>query len=283
MTVSLITGSSTGIGYATALRLALDGHDVIATMRTPDACDLASVASAEGLKLEMRALDVTSTEDVDSVMKAVAADHGPIDVLVNNAGISLSGTVEEAPIEAFESVIETNYFGAIRCTKAVLPSMRERGSGCIVSVTSQGGRVSVPTLSTYCGSKFALEAVMEALAVEVAGHGIRVAIIEPGAIITPIIQKAKPPPDNTPYPLIYNRFMTLAFHDFGRGSSADVVADCISEAISTDQPKLRWAVGQGAERNLATRASMSDEEVIAAWNAPDDATFTKALLGDEAP
>jgi NAD(P)-dependent dehydrogenase (short-subunit alcohol dehydrogenase family) len=161
--------------------------------------------------------------------------------------------------------------------------MRERGSGCIVSVTSQGGRISVPTLATYSGSKFALEAVMEALAVEVAGHGIRVAIIEPGAIITPIINKAKPPPDGTPYPTMYHRFMTLAFHDFGRGSPAGVVADCISEAISTDEPRLRWPVGQGAERNLMTRASLSDEEFIATWNAPDDATFAKVMLGDEAP
>src|SRR5688500_12532996 len=106
MTVSLITGSSTGIGYATALRLARDGHDVIATMRTPDTCDLATVASAEGLQLEMRALDVTSSEVVDAVIKDVLADRGAIDVLVNNAGVSVGGTVEEAPLEAFESVME---------------------------------------------------------------------------------------------------------------------------------------------------------------------------------
>ena len=120
MTVTLVTGSSTGIGYTTALRLARDGHDVIATMRTPDACDLASVASAEGLQLEMCALDVTSPDDVDAVFKSVLAERGGIDVLVNNAGIGYGGTVEEAPLEAFESVMETNYFGAIRCTKAVL-------------------------------------------------------------------------------------------------------------------------------------------------------------------
>ncbi len=282
VTVTLITGCSTGIGYATALRLARDGHDVIATMRTPDACDLVSVASSEGLTLETRAVDVTNGANVDEVFRSVADGHGPIDVLVNNAGISVGGAFEDVPFEAYETVMQTNYFGALRCTKAVLPSMRERRSGCIVSVTSQGGRISVPTLSTYSGSKFALEAVMEALAVEVASFGVRVAIIEPGAIITAIINKANPPPADTPYGLMYKRFMTLAFHDFGRGSPAEVVAACIAEAISTSEPRLRWPVGQGAERNLKIRASLSDEDYIAMWNALDDATFTKVMLDDEA-
>ena len=282
MTTSLITGCSTGIGYATALRLARDGHDVIATMRTPDPCDLGAVAKDEGFSLEVRALDVTDGDAVDALIGTLLAERGGIDVLVNNAGITGGQTVEEAPFETFEAAMRTNFFGALRCTKSVLPSMRERGSGCIVSVTSQGGRIAVPTLSAYSASKFALEAVMEVLASEVAAFGIRVKIIEPGAILTPMVNKNAAPVMDGPYAQVYNRFLQLAFHDFGRGSTPDVVADCIAEAIA-DPTRLRWPVGQGAERNLATRASMSDEDTVAMWNAPDDDTFLKTILGDEAP
>lgn len=281
MTTTVVTGSSTGIGYATALRLARDGHDVIATMRTPDASDIGIVAKNEGLSLETRALDVNDGQAVDELITSLIAERSGIDVLVNNAGISIGGAVEEASFDAYRTVMETNFFGALRCTKAVLPSMRERGSGTIVSVTSQGGRLAVPTLSTYCASKFALEAVMEILAAEVAAYGIRVAIIEPGAILTPIIGKNDPPNMDGPYGTMHRRFMAVAFHDFGRGSQPEVVADTIAEAITADTPKLRWPCGQGAQRNLDTRAAMSDEETSAMWNAADDDTFLKRMLGDE--
>jgi NAD(P)-dependent dehydrogenase (short-subunit alcohol dehydrogenase family) len=281
MTVSFITGASTGIGYATALRLARDGHDVVATMRTPSASDLAQVAAGEGLSLEVRALDVTDDSAVDRAIGDVIAESGGIDVLVNNAGVTGGGTVEDAPYETYERAMETNFFGALRCTKAVLPSMRERGSGCIVSVTSQGGRIAVPTLSAYSASKFALEALMEVLAAEVASFGIRVAIIEPGAILTPMVGKNADPVMDGPYGPTYQKFLTLAMHDFGQGSTPDVVADCIAEAITCEPPRLRWPVGQGAERNIARRASMSDEATIAMWNDPDHDSFLKTMLGDE--
>ena len=281
MTTTLVTGSSTGIGYATALRLARDGHDVVATMRNPSACDLADVAAGEGLNLETRALDVDDFDAVDATIASVMAEKGGIDVLVNNAGIGNGSTVEEAPFELFERTMRTNYFGALRATKAVLPSMRERGSGHIVSVTSQAGRIAVPTLSSYSASKFALEAVMEALAVEVAPYGVRVAIIEPGAILTPIIGKNERPNMDGPYAAHFSKFMALAFHDFGRASQPEVVADTIAEAIASNGAKLRWPCGQGAQRNIDTRAAMSDEETIATWNLPDDAAFLKAMVGDE--
>jgi NAD(P)-dependent dehydrogenase (short-subunit alcohol dehydrogenase family) len=282
MTTTLVTGSSTGIGYATALRLARDGHDVVATMRNPSACDLADVAATEGLKLETRPLDVDDFDAVDATIASVIADKDGIEVLVNNAGIGNGSTVEESPFELYERAMRTNFFGALRCTKAVLPSMRERRSGCIVSVTSQAGRIAVPTLSPYSASKFALEAVMEILAAEVAPYGVKVAIIEPGAILTPIIGKNERPNMDGPYGSHYSKFMALAFHDFGRGSHADVVADTIAEAIASDGAQLRWPCGQGAQRNIDTRAAMSDEEMIAAWNLPDDAAFLKAMVGDEA-
>jgi NAD(P)-dependent dehydrogenase (short-subunit alcohol dehydrogenase family) len=278
MTVTVVTGSSTGIGYATALRLARDGHHVVATMRTPASSDIAVVAKEEGLDLEVRALDVTDDTSVETLFESV----GPVDVLVNNAGISIGRAMEEATMDDYRQTMETNFFGAVRCTKAVLPSMRERGSGCIVSVSSQGGRIAVPTLGPYSASKFALEAAMETLAAEVASFGVRVAIIEPGAIITPIIQKTAFPSPESPYINIYSRFGALAVHDFGQGSAPEVVADCIAEAITCEPSHLRWLTGQGAERNVRNRAAMTDEDAIRIWNLDDNAEFLAAMLGDQA-
>ena len=186
MTTAVVTGSSTGIGYAIALRLARDGHHVIATMRNPSSSDIADVAKDEGLDLETKALDVCSDESVAALFGGIT----DVDILVNNAGISIGRAVEEASLDDFRQTMETNFFGTIRCTKAVLPKMRERMSGCIATVTSQAGRLAVPTLSPYAASKWALEAAMEALAAETAMFGMRVVLIEPGAILTPIVGRA---------------------------------------------------------------------------------------------
>ena len=266
MTVTVITGCSTGIGYATALRLASDGHQVIATMRSPDASDLASVANDRGLTIDVRPLDVTDGEAVDAFFREV----GPVDVLVNNAGIGGGSPIEETSMETFRDMMETNYFGALRCAKAVLPAMRERTSGCIVNVTSQAGRFIAPGMGSYSATKYALEAAMEALAVEVAAFGIRVANIEPGAILTAIWSKVDTTPPSGPYVDIRMRLTRAVMEDLPKGSPSEVVADCIAEAITTDDPKLRWLTGQGAERNVAVREAMTDEEWIAIWNAPQD-------------
>ena len=223
---------------------------------------------------------MTDADDVDRTIGEAIASHGQIDVLVNNAGITGGGALEEADFDVFTNAMETNFFGALRCAKAVLPAMRERGSGAIVSVTSQAGRIAVPTMAAYTASKYALEAAMEALAVEVSKFNIRVALIEPGAILTPMVSKNAMPASDSKYRGIWRRFGILALHDFGQGSTPDVVADCVAEAISTDSPRLRWPVGQGAERNLRVRASLSDEEWVGVWNNPDDEVFRKTLLTD---
>ena len=269
---ALVTGASTGIGYATALRLARDGYDVVATMRNPSASDLGEKG------LQVMALDVTSDENVAEVFKAV----GELDVLVNNAGISKGLVVEEAPIDDFVEAMDTNFFGAIRCTKAVLPSMRERGSGCIVNVSSQAGRLAAPSMAPYNASKWALEGAMETLAAEVGKFGIRVVLIEPGAIITPIMQKGGRRPPDSPYEHVYANIGALLIHDFSRGSAAEGVADCIAESIATDDYRLRWLVGQGAERNIAVREAMSDEESVAAWSLATDELMRKLIPAEEA-
>lgn len=281
MTVSVITGSSTGIGRATALRLARDGHQVVATMRTPNASDIEDSAKTEGLTLDVRPLDVTDDTSVETLFKRVIADYGRVDVLVNNAGLGVGGIFEETDLDVYVQTMDTNFFGAIRCTKAVLPSMRELGSGCVVAVSSQGGRISVPNMTPYCASKFALEAAMEGLAAEVERLGIRVVLIEPGMILTPIWGKVRPQSSSEDYAHIVGRLTQIVMHDAMHGSTPEQVADCIAEAIVAEPPRLRWLVGQGAERNVRNRASWTDEANIAVWNQPDDDAFMETMLAGE--
>ena len=278
MTRSVVTGSSTGIGYATALTLAEAGHSVVATMRDPDRCDLATVAKERDLDVEVVALDVVDDAAVADVFAEVLA-AGAVDVLVNNAGIGDGSVVEETDLEIFRQVMETNFFGALRCTKAVLPGMRERGSGWVVNVTSQGGRIALPGMGAYCGSKFALEAVSESLSIELEPFGVRVAIIEPGAIMTAIWGKVDMTPPTGPYAPVRMRLGQAVITDLAQASSADEVAACILEAITTTEPRLRWLVGQGAERNVAVRSSLTDGEFNALWNGPVD-EFMRVLFAD---
>lgn len=165
----LITGTSKGIGYHTALHLAEGGHEVIATMRDPVACDLAKVAAEKNLSITVVRLDV---DDEDSVLEVFSEFGASTDVLINNAGIYSIEAVEDESMEQYRRVMETNFFGAVRCTKQVLPAMRKRGSGHIINVTSVAGRIAFFAQSAYAASKFALEAFTESLAQEVKARGI---------------------------------------------------------------------------------------------------------------
>ena len=140
-----------------------------------------AIAEREHLPLRIAALDVDSDESVHAAFANIVSEAGRIDVLVNNAGISGFGEIEETPIAVFRAITETNYFGASRCVQAVVPGMRERRSGCIVNATSVAGRLSVASQAAYSSSKFALEAASESLAQEVKAFGVRVAIVEPAS------------------------------------------------------------------------------------------------------
>jgi NAD(P)-dependent dehydrogenase (short-subunit alcohol dehydrogenase family) len=180
--VWLITGSSSGFGREFA-HAALDrGDSVVATARRPDVlADL--VASAPDRVLAV-ALDVTQAGEIEAAVAAALERFGRIDVLVNNAGYGSIGAVEEIDMDDLRDLMETMFFGPVALTKAVLPHLRERGSGAIVQMSSMGGQLSPPGFGAYCSAKFALEAMSESLAAEVAPHGIRVLIPEPGAFRT---------------------------------------------------------------------------------------------------
>jgi len=200
MSTALVTGSSTGIGYATALELARGGHTVVATMRNPaGAPELKQQADRQSLPITVVAMDVNSDESVAAGFAEAERTCGPLDVLVNNAGVGRGGAIEDVSIAQFRDTMETNFFGALRCIKTVMPGMRQRRSGCIVNITSVAGRLASAAQGSYCSSKFALEALSEVLAQEARLFGIRVAIVEPGVIATPIFDKGQALADS-PYP-----------------------------------------------------------------------------------
>jgi len=245
----LITGCSSGFGRATAVELKKRGFEVVATARRP--------ASLEDLDVDARlALDVT---DDASVAAAVSA-AGPVDVLVNNAGIGVSGPVELVPMAEVRRLFETNFFGALRMMQAVLPQMRHRRSGTIVNVSSVSGKVAAPLSGFYAGSKFALEAVSEAMYYEMGHFGIRTVIIEPGYFQTNISESGvRYGVDHPPYQELAEATakMTAAL---GRGVAPgpEVVAQAIADAIEAPDAELRIPVGTDAEMVLGARASMDD-------------------------
>ncbi|HET7343328.1 MAG TPA: SDR family oxidoreductase, partial [Methylomirabilota bacterium] len=192
MPVALVTGCSSGIGLATALHFAREKYDVWAGVRdSAGATTLREAIERETLPVRVLPLDVNDTASVDAGVGEVMAKAGGVDVLVNNAGIGGGGPIEDVPLDFVKRLFETNYFGVIRVTRAVLPSMRARRGGAIVNVSSIGGRVAIAGHGHYCAVKHALEAASEALAQEVQGFGIRVAIVEPGVVVTPIFAKAR--------------------------------------------------------------------------------------------
>ncbi len=262
MAVIFITGSSTGIGLATAVAFGRAGHDVYATMRNPDrAPELASIAAKERLPIKVLPMDVDNDTSVGKAAARVLAESGRIDVLVNNAGIAVTGPVEELPLAEFRRVMETNYFGALRCIQAVVRGMRERRSGHIINVSSIQGRISIPSYAAYAASKWALEAASEALAQEAKSFGIKVSIVEPGMIATPVWDKRREVPANTCYRQ-ERRIQALVNALLKQPVTPFVVADKIVEIVQSKTWKLRHTVGPDAEPTLQYRASMTDEQWV---------------------
>ena len=190
MTVALITGANSGIGRSAAVDLAAKGWTVYGSMRSSEKGEkLAAMCAEAGVEVHPVICDVTDTESVNRAVAEVIAAAGHIDVLVNNAGIGGNGVCEETSIDEYKDVMDVNLYGVIRGVQAVLPHMRERGTGCIINVSSIAGVIAALAQSPYVASKWALEGLTEGLAQEVVSHGIRVALIEPGIVKTAIMAK----------------------------------------------------------------------------------------------
>ena len=274
MTNVVVTGASRGIGLATALVLGRAGHTVYATMRNPDgAPELVRKAAAENLSIKISTMDVDSDSSVQSGFEQIFKDAGHIDALVNNAGIERNGSTEELPLSEFRAVMETNYFGALRCIKAVVSAMRQRKSGTIVNVTSISGRFSTSPLGPYAASKFALEAASEALAQEMKMFNVRVAVVEPGIIDTGMARGL----GDREFSSIYPHQRRLG-HYFAAAlttpTNPRIVGEKILEIIDSGAWQFRYPVGPDAIPTLAMRASVSDEDYISMNSLDDDSWYT---------
>ena len=263
MGLAVVTGSNSGIGLATAVALARAGHTVVAAMRNLDrGAEIRKIAEGEKLPIHLARLDVDDDASVGDGFSGVVARHGPVDVLVNNAGVPGGGPVEETTIDEFRQVMETNFFGGLRCIKAVIPSMRERRKGTIVNITSIAGRLATAPMASYAASKWAFEALSEVLAQEVRAFNVRVAIVEPGVIATPIFSKAPPPPKHSFYPH-GRRLRALFAAALAKPVPPSVVGDVVRDIVEGDSWQLRYLVGPDTEPRLKARQSKTDEQVIA--------------------
>jgi NADP-dependent 3-hydroxy acid dehydrogenase YdfG len=233
----LITGTSTGIGRAAVAELAARGHEVIATARRPEA--LAGLPAALVLRL-----DVTDQASVDAAIAAA----GPLDAVVSNAGETIRGSVEATPVSEYQRLLDVNFLGALRVTKAVLPSFRARRAGHIVLVSSILGRLAIPLISGYAASKFALEALAETLALETSHLGIHVTTLEPGAVATDGPAKAATWADDHDD---YAAARDAAARGRGGAIDATDVAAVIADTIENPDPPLRIPVGGPAAHLLA--------------------------------
>jgi NAD(P)-dependent dehydrogenase (short-subunit alcohol dehydrogenase family) len=271
----LITGTSTGIGLATALTLGRAGHKVYATMRNPSrAPELAETTAQEKLPIKISVMDVDSDNSVKTAIADIYKDAGHIDVLVNNAGVERNGSIEELPLADFRAVMETNYFGSLRCIQALAPQMRQRKSGCIINVTSVAGRIATSPLAPYTASKFALEALSEALAQEMRTFNVRVAMVEPGIIETPMSKRLEEQTHPSAYPQ-QRRFAHLFVAALKNPVPPSLVAQKILEIIESGTWQLRHLVGPDALPFLAWRNSMTDEAWVELHGADDDTWYRR--------
>ncbi len=261
----LITGCSSGFGRGAALAFASAGHTVVATMRTPaKGKSLEAEAEATGLDLRVVALDVTDDGSVSRAVDEAVAAVGPLDVVVNNAGIELRGPIEEASGAEVQAQFDTNVFGLLRVLRAVIPPMRERRTGVIVNVGSIAGLVARPYGGLYSATKHAVEAITEALHFELAPFGVRVAIVEPGQFATELLANALVADAFTaasPYwaesEVFDTKIRTLA--PGGEPPGPQAVVDAIVGVALDPEAPLRTLVGADAELIMAVRAGSDFE------------------------
>jgi NAD(P)-dependent dehydrogenase (short-subunit alcohol dehydrogenase family) len=264
--VAIVTGSSSGIGYATSLMLARKGFYTYASARNIDkSASLGSIANTERLPLKLIQLDVTDDSSIKAALEKIVLEKGRIDVLVNNAGYGLFGAFEDLTLDEIKAQFETNFFGVIRVTQHVLPTMRTQGGGgVIVNVSSINGRVAFPVISAYVSTKFATEGLSESIAYELGPFGIKVILIEPGAIGSNFMKGSVLPKraldPQSPYSELVKKVSAKISSDHENATQPEEVAKAIVDAISTERPEFRYVVGNDAVSLSEARKNMSFSE-----------------------
>jgi len=256
---ALVTGASSGIGLLATVALAAAGYHVMATMRDlSKQSALLDLAASRGVtdRIHLLKLDVTNETEIDYTIAHAVKTLGKLDVLVNNAGFAVGGYVEEVPMEAWRSQMETNFFGLVAVTRAVIPVMRALQSGHIINVSSLSGRFGFPGYAPYAASKFAVEGFCEALRHELLPFGIQVALVEPGAFKTSIWQKGFEQihaADNSPYRSGMEAVLRYSKRAAETSPDPQMVADLIVRIAETQAPKLRYPIGKGTRAALLGR------------------------------
>jgi len=262
--IAIVTGSSSGIGYATSLILARNGFYTYASARnTNKSANLQSTADAERLPLKLIQLDVTDDRSVKAAVEEIISEKGRIDVLVNNAGYGLFGAFEDLSVDEIKAQFETNFFGVIRVTQHVLPIMRNGigdGGGIIVNVSSVNGHVPFPVISAYVATKFALEGLSESIAYELEPFGIKVILIEPGAIgsgfMKGSIMSNRALDPKSAYFEFVRKVRSKISSDHENATQPEEVAKTIVQAILSEKPEFRYVVGSDAVTLMQARKNM---------------------------
>ena len=261
--VAIVTGSSSGIGYETSLALARDGFYTFATVRNPKKAEkILQIAKKENLNIEIIELDVDDEKSISTTIEKIISKKQRIDVLVNNAGWGLFGSVEDVSMKDFRAQFETNFFGIISIIQKVAPVMRKQGSGVIVNVSSVAGRIGFPGSPAYISSKFALEGLSESLRYELGQFGVKIIIIEPGVIKTNFFSSmkiAEPKPDS-PYKEITEKVIMGIKMMAELGTPPSEVATTILNAIKEENPRPRYIVGNDAQMFLEAKKTKTDTE-----------------------
>jgi NAD(P)-dependent dehydrogenase (short-subunit alcohol dehydrogenase family) len=256
--VTLITGTSSGIGLEIAVQAAAGGHTVVATMRDLAKADrLRDAASAIGVTLDIRQLDVTDADSIAACIDAVVATHGRLDALVNNAGAGHVGTIENESLDAVRDVMEVNFFGVVAVTKAALPHLRA-SRGRVVAVSSVGGAVGQPFSEAYCAAKFAVEGFLESLAPVAETVGVRVSIVEPGAVASDFVpniglDRAAMVADAGAYGPALDAYLARSGQSFANAQSSADAAAAVVAVLDSSAPTLRVQTSAGASAFVGTK------------------------------
>ena len=262
--VALVTGSSSGIGFETSLALARNGYHTFATMRNLGKDQkIKQIIEKEDLSVEILELDVDNEESVNRAIKTVSEKKGRIDVLVNNAGYGMWGTVEDESIDEFKEQFETNFFSIIRLIQKVAPIMRKQSSGNIVNISSVAGRIGFPVSPAYISSKFALEGLSESLRFELMPFGINVIIIEPGVIKTNFFDSMKlseKSQQDSTYKEITDKVISGVKMMAEMGTHPKEVANVVIKTLGEEKPLPRYVIGNDAMMFLEAKKMKTDIE-----------------------
>lgn len=260
--VIFITGASMGLGKITAEYLSKKGHSVIGTSRNALSVDTIEVTKNQSYPLLVQ-MDVTDDTSIEKVLYFVQNQFGRIDVLINNAGIGISGPVEETPIDQAKMIFETNFFGMLQVTKKIIPLMRKRKKGLIINTSSIGGVIGLPYQGLYSATKFAIEGISEALRMELQSFGIRVVLVEPGDFKTSFTKNRKKIlDDSSPYSETVKKTTAVFEHDEQQGTDPIKLAYLMEKIMTSSHPKVRYRVGSFSQKFVASLKGVISDRIL---------------------